>query len=100
MKTSYTYDGSNRVVTQTDSLGTVTTYTYDTGTDNVVSAAVTSSLPGARTTQTQYDFLGHVTATLDGVGSAAIAAGRVPRPQFGPSAASSMATTWRDVAPA
>ena len=75
LTTSYTYDAHARVQTQTDPLGTVTTYTYETGTGNVISTAVTSSLPGAATTQTRFDKLGRVIATLSALGSAAITAG-------------------------
>ncbi len=87
--TSFTYDAAGNLLTQTDALGTVTTSTYDAN-GNRLTQSVTRTLPGGGTqrlvssftydnlnrltrttfpdgssTQTIYNSLGQVSATLD-----------------------------------
>ena len=73
--TSWLYDAQDRVASSTDATGTVTSNVYDTTTDELLSTTQASSQPSATTTQTRYDAMGRVIATLDGVGSAAITGG-------------------------
>ena len=75
--TSYVYDANDRVTSQTDPAGIVTTFTYDSATDELLSSTTASSRPEATTTQSRYDAMGRAVQELDAVGSA-LTVGQTP----------------------
>jgi YD repeat-containing protein len=73
--TSFVYDADDRVTSQTDAAGIITTYTYDPKTDALVSSTTGSGRTDATATQMRYDALGRAVAALDATGSALITSG-------------------------
>jgi YD repeat-containing protein len=73
------YDALNRLASETDYQGTVTSYAY-----NAVTGFLDSMTRGAgndpRTTSTKYDEVGHVVQVMAGEGSAALAAAQAATP--------------------
>ena len=73
--TSYVYDAADRVTSETDPAGIVTTYAYDAATNELIGSTVGAGRADAATTQTRYDAMGRPIAVLDAVSSALITSG-------------------------
>ena len=77
--TSCVYDSAGRKTQETDYQGTLTTYSYD-AVGNLVGMTRAASTGEARTTNTNYDFLGRVLQELSAEGRAALDAISNPTP--------------------
>ena len=69
--TTYQYDGAGRKTQETDYLGIITTYSYDS-VGNLIGMTRAATTGEARTTNTNYDLLGRVLAELTAEGRAAL----------------------------